>query len=400
MNSDLDKLQPYPFEKLSKLLGQLEIGPQAPIPLSIGEPKHKSPDFVVEALVNHLDKLEKYPSTKGLPELRESIVNWATRRFHLPENSLDPEQHVLPVNGTREAIFSFTQAVIDRSAGNALVISPNPFYQIYEGATFLAGAELRLLPCLADNNFCPDFTKVSDNDWKRCQILFLCSPGNPTGSVIPSETLRELLELADKYDFIIASDECYSEIYCDESKPPVGLLQVCGELGRSNYERVVVFHSLSKRSNLPGLRSGFVAGDASVMSEFLRYRTYHGSAMPIQNQFASIAAWNDEQHVKDNRSAYREKFKAVLDILSPVMDIQQSDASFYLWPKTPICDQVFAKELYQQQAVTVVPGSYLSRTVDGTNPGQGRIRIALVAPIEQCIEAAKRIRTYLSTLDK
>jgi len=400
MNSDLDKLQPYPFEKLSKLLGELEIGPQAPIPLSIGEPKHKSPDFVVEALVNHLDKLEKYPSTKGLPELRESIVNWATRRFHLPENSLDPEQHVLPVNGTREAIFSFTQAVIDRSAGDALVISPNPFYQIYEGATFLAGAELRLLPCLADNNFCPDFTKVSDNDWKRCQILFLCSPGNPTGSVIPSETLRELLELADKYDFIIASDECYSEIYCDESNPPVGLLQVCGELGRTNYERVVVFHSLSKRSNLPGLRSGFVAGDPNVMSDFLRYRTYHGSAMPIQNQFASIAAWNDEQHVKDNRSAYREKFKAVLEILSPVMDVQQSDASFYLWPKTPICDQVFAKELYQQQAVTVVPGSYLSRTVDGTNPGEGRIRIALVAPVEQCIEAAKRIRTYLSTLDK
>lgn len=400
MNSDLDKLQPYPFEKLSKLLGQLEIGPQDPIPLSIGEPKHKSPDFVVKALVDHLDKLEKYPSTKGLPALRESIANWATRRFQLTKGSLDPELHVLPVNGTREAIFSFTQAVVDRSAGDALVISPNPFYQIYEGATFLAGAELRLLPCLADNNFCPDFTKVSEQDWKRCQILFLCSPGNPTGSVIPSETLRELIKLADKYDFIIASDECYSEIYCDESKPPVGLLQVCGVLGRSNYERVVVFHSLSKRSNLPGLRSGFVAGDASVMSEFLRYRTYHGSAMPIQNQFASIAAWNDEQHVKNNRSAYREKFKAVLDILSPVMDIQQSDASFYLWPKTPICDQVFAKELYQQQAVTVVPGSYLSRTVDGTNPGQGRIRIALVAPIEQCIEAAKRIRTYLSTLDK
>ncbi len=399
MNSDLDKLQPYPFEKLTALLAQVDIADKPPIALSIGEPKHQSPQFVIDELVSNIEKLGVYPTTKGVPALRESISTWATQRFNLKQNSLCPEKNILPVNGTREAIFSFTQAVVDR-ASIPLVISPNPFYQIYEGATFLAGAELRLLPCTAANNFCPDFSAVKQSDWERCQILFLCSPGNPTGAVIPADTLRELIALADKYDFVIASDECYSEIYCDEATPPVGLLQVCAELGRNNYERVVVFHSLSKRSNLPGLRSGFVAGDASIMSEFLRYRTYHGCAMPIQHQLASIAAWNDEPHVIENRTAYREKFSAVLSILSPVMDVMQTDASFYLWPKTPICDQVFAKELYRQQAVTVVPGSYLSRTVDGHNPGENRVRMALVAPIEECIEAANRIKTYLSTLEK
>lgn len=254
-------------------------------------------------------------------------------------------------------------------------------------------------PCEAGLNFVPDFSQVSAEDWQRCQILFLCSPGNPTGAVISRETLKELLALADQHDFIIASDECYSEIYCDEDKPPVGLLEVCAELGRSDYKNVVVFHSLSKRSNLPGLRSGFVAGDAALLAGFLKYRTYHGCAMPIQHQLASIAAWNDEAHVQANRAAYKEKFERVLEILKPVMNIEQSDASFYLWPETPIDDESFAQQLYAQQAVTVVPGSYLSRTVAGSNPGANRVRMALVAPVEQCVEAAERIKAFILSLN-
>lgn len=394
MNQDLDKLQPYPFEKLGALLGEVKIADKTPIPLSIGEPKHAPPRFVQDALIQHIDKVANYPATRGIPELRAAIARWAEHRFGLEGQPLDPEQHILPVNGTREAIFSFTQAVIDRD-NEPLVISPNPFYQIYEGATFLAGAELALLPCLPELNFIPDFDQVSPQQWQRCQLLFLCSPGNPTGAVISSNTLKKLLELADTYDFIIASDECYSEIYTDEDKPPAGLLQACAELGRKDYRRAIVFHSLSKRSNLPGLRSGFVAGDAAIIKQFLRYRTYHGCAMPIQNQFASIAAWNDEAHVVANRSAYREKFNAFIEILTPVMDIQQTDASFYLWPQTPICDQKFAQALYREEAVTVVPGSYLSRTIDGHNPGANRVRMALVAPTEQCIEAARRIKSFV-----
>lgn len=397
MNQDLNKLQPYPFEKLGRLLSEVSIADKKPIPLSIGEPKHASPQFVKDAVIEHLDKLAVYPTTKGLPELRQSIGKWAEQRFSLETGSLDPEQHILPVNGTREAIFAFTQAVVDRSK-DALVISPNPFYQIYEGATYLAGADLKLLPCLADKNFLPDFDSVSEEDWQRCQVLFLCSPGNPTGSVIPKETLAKLLDLSETYDFIVASDECYSEIYCNEDQRPVGLLEVCAQTGRHDYKRAVVFHSLSKRSNLPGLRSGFIAGDAEIMQSFLKYRTYHGCAMPIQHQLASIAAWNDEDHARQNRSAYREKFNAVLPILSPVMNVKQSDASFYLWPETPICDQKFAQGLYAQEAVTVVPGSYLSRTVDGINPGNRRVRMALVAPIEDCIEAAQRIRHFIESL--
>lgn len=399
MNRDLEKLQPYPFEKLKQLLGGISI-PEglAPIPLSIGEPKHPAPQFVIDELNKNIRKLEVYPTTKGIPELRESIASWATTRFTLKPGSLNPEQHILPVNGTREAIFAFTQASIDRES-KPLVISPNPFYQIYEGATFLSGAELKLLPCEASLNFVPDFDAVSEADWQRCQILFLCSPGNPTGAVISSEVLEKLIALSDRYDFIIASDECYSEIYCEEDQAPTGLLEVCSKLGRHDYRNVVVFHSLSKRSNLPGLRSGFVAGDAELMAGFLKYRTYHGCAMPIQHQLASVAAWNDEQHVIANRSAYKEKFEKVLEILSPVMNIQQTDASFYLWPETPIDDETFAQQLYSQQGVTVVPGSYLSRTVNGSNPGSNRVRMALVAPIEQCIEAAERIKEFVLSLD-
>lgn len=398
MNPDLDKLQPYPFEKLSSLLANVSA-PEglAPISLAIGEPKHPSPDFVLDVLKNNLDKMALYPTTKGLAELREAIGQWASRRFQLTPGSLQPDNNILPVNGTREAIFSFTQAMVNREH-QPLVISPNPFYQIYEGATFLAGAELKLLATTEAGNFIPDYDAVPASDWQRCDILFLCSPGNPTGAVTPHDTLVKLIALADRYNFIIASDECYSEIYCDETQPPVGLLQTCATIGRDNFERVVVFHSLSKRSNLPGLRSGFVAGDASLLKKYLKYRTYHGCAMPIQHQLASIAAWNDEHHVVANRKAYAGKFKAVLDILSPVMDVKASDASFYLWPATPIDDELFCQQLFQQQGVTVVPGSYLSRTVDGYNPGRQRVRMALVASEAQCIEAAQRIKSFIQGL--
>jgi len=403
MNPDLNKLQPYPFEKLNQLKSAVVPNPDySPIALSIGEPKHASPSFVLDELTHQLSKLSLYPSTKGIPELRVSICNWLTKRFKLQAGSLQADDHVLPVNGTREALFSFTQVVIDRTQLTneqaPLVVSPNPFYQIYEGAAFLAGAEPHFLPCLQENGYMPDFDKVPSDVWERCQLLFLCSPGNPTGAVISSETLQKLIRLADEYDFIIASDECYSEIYCDEAQPPVGLLQACAEMNRNDYKRCVVFHSLSKRSNLPGLRSGFVAGDAAIMQQFLKYRTYHGCAMPIQHQLASIAAWDDETHVQENRSFYREKFATVLPILQEVMSVEQTDASFYLWLKTPIADDLFAQKLFQEKHVTVLPGRYLSRTVDGINPGEGRVRLALVAPLDECIDAAERIRDFVKCL--
>lgn len=395
MNPALDQLQPYPFEKLRELLGSVQAAAdKRPIALSIGEPKHRSPDFVGQALTANLDKLAVYPTTLGLPELRQSIANWCERRFGVPTGWLDAARHVLPVNGTREALFAFTQAVVDRNA-KGLVVSPNPFYQIYEGAAFLAGAEPHYLPCLEAHGFNPDFDAVPTEVWQRCQILFLCSPGNPTGALIPVETLKKLIALADKHDFVIAADECYSELYFDEDAPPPGLLSACAELGRSDFKRCVVFHSLSKRSNLPGLRSGFVAGDASILKHFLLYRTYHGCAMPVQTQLASVAAWNDEAHVRANRDMYREKFAAVLDILAPVMDVQRPDGGFYLWARTPGDDTLFTRDLFTNEHVTVVPGSYLSREVNGVNPGAGRVRMALVAPLAECIEAAERIARFI-----
>lgn len=402
MNDALTQLQPYPFEKLRALLGSVQPpADMAPIALSIGEPKHRSPAFVAEALSANLDQLAVYPTTLGIAPLREAISNWCTRRFGLPAGTLDPAQHVLPVNGTREALFAFTQAVVQRSAPGqepGLVISPNPFYQIYEGAAFLAGAQPHYLPCLEEHGFNPDFAAVSDDVWQRCQILFLCSPGNPTGALIPVETLKNLIALADKFDFVIAADECYSELYFDEGNPPAGLLSACAELGRHDFKRCVVFHSLSKRSNLPGLRSGFVAGDAAILKSFLLYRTYHGCAMPVQTQLASVAAWNDEAHVKANRDLYREKFDAVLAILDGVLDVQRPDGGFYLWAKTPIDDETFTRELYAREHVTVVPGSYLSREVNGNNPGAGRVRMALVAPLAECVAAAERIRDFVKSL--
>ena len=398
MNDALNQLQPYPFEKLRALLGGVQPNTEkSPIALSIGEPKHRSPAFVAEALSANLDQLAVYPTTLGIAPLREAIANWCGRRFGLPTGVLDPARHVLPVNGTREALFAFTQALVQRGV-DGLVISPNPFYQIYEGAAFLAGAQPHYLPCLEAHGFNPDFDAVSDEVWQRCQILFLCSPGNPTGALIPLDTLKKLIALADKFDFVIAADECYSELYFDESNPPAGLLTACAELGRSDFARCVVFHSLSKRSNLPGLRSGFVAGDAAILKSFLLYRTYHGCAMPVQTQLASVAAWNDEAHVKANRDQYREKFDAVLAILDGVLDVKRPDGGFYLWAKTPIDDETFTRELFAREHVTVVPGSYLSREVNASNPGAGRVRMALVAPLAECVAAAERIRDFVKSL--
>jgi len=399
MNQDLNKLQPYPFEKLAKLKAAVTPPADLPhIPLSIGEPNHTAPGFVADELISHLHGLANYPTTKGTPELRLSIANWLTRRFRLSQGSIDPEQNVIPVNGTREALFAFAQCVVDRTQKDALVLSPNPFYQIYEGAAYLAGAEPYFLNCTADNNYLPDFDAVPAEVWQRCQLIYICSPGNPTGAVIDRDTLKKLIALADEYDFIIASDECYSEIYPDEAKPPIGLLQVASEIGRRDYKRCVVFHSLSKRSNLPGMRSGFVAGDAEVLKKFLLYRTYHGCAMAPYHQAASIKAWDDEAHVLDNRNMYREKFKAVIEILGDVIGVSQPDAAFYLWIKTPIDDQTFAQGLFEQQHVTVLPGSFLSREANGINPGSGHVRCALVAPVEDCIEAAYRIKTYIESI--
>lgn len=397
MNHALNQLQPYPFEKLRALLGGVAANPdKRAIALSIGEPKHSSPAFVKQALADNLDQMAVYPTTQGIPALREAISQWCERRFQVPAGWLDPARHVLPVNGTREALFAFTQTVVRRDVGG-LVVSPNPFYQIYEGAALLAGAAPHYLPCLDQNGFNPDFDAVSAQVWQRCQILFLCSPGNPTGALVPMPTLKKLIALADEHDFVIAADECYSELYFDEDAPPPGLLTACAELGRSDFKRCVVFHSLSKRSNLPGLRSGFVAGDAEILKAFLLYRTYHGCAMPVQTQLASIAAWEDEAHVLANRDLYREKFDAVLDILTPVLDVKRPDGSFYLWAKVPMDDAEFCRQLFEQEHVTVVPGSYLSREVDGLNPGAGRVRMALVAPMSECVEAAERIRRFIES---
>jgi len=399
MNSHLKHLHPYPFERLN----QLKAGAVPPahlkhIPLSIGEPKHPSPEFVKQVISNSIDKLAQYPTTKGGIELRQTIARWLEKRFNLGTDSIDPDQHVLPVTGTREALFAFTQAVVNNDMDAPVVVSPNPFYQIYEGAAILAGAEPYYLDCVPEQGFIPDLTTVPEAIWQRCQLLQVCTPGNPTGAVMSIEQLQQAIALADKYDFIIASDECYSEVYFDEQTPPPGLLQACEQMGRRDYSRCVVFHSLSKRSNLPGLRSGFIAGDATILKDFLSYRTYHGCAMSLPVQDASAAAWNDEQHVVDSRTMYREKFAAVTDILADVLDFPQPHASFYLWPQTPIDDREFALGLFAQQNVTILPGQYLSRDSATGNPGKNRVRMALVASTEECIEAALRIRQYVQNL--
>lgn len=396
MNSDIAFLQPYPFERLAILKAGITPPAEfAHIALSIGEPKHAPPAFVLTTLVDSLNGLSQYPVTKGLPELRNAIAAWASKRFHLKAHTLTAEHHILPVAGTREALFAFAQAVINRTSPSAKVLMPNPFYQIYEGAALLAGAEPYFLDCTPENNFIPDFAAVPADVWRATQLLYICSPGNPTGSVLPLDTLQTLIRLADEYDFIIASDECYSELYFDESNPPVGLLQACASMDRDDFARCVVFHSLSKRSNLPGLRSGFVAGDAAVLRTFLQYRTYHGCALPVPTQLASAAAWSDEIHVIENRALYRQKFHHALEILQPVIDIRQPDGAFYLWLKTPYKATEFARDLFAQQNVTVLPGEYLARDTGGGNPGEGYVRMALVAGVEECRQACERIRGFI-----
>ena len=395
MNPDMSQLQPYPFERLAKLFADVERpAALSAISLSIGEPRHPTPGFITEEVITHLHGLSKYPTTRGLPELRTAIARWLMWRFKLPDGSVDPERHVLPVNGTREALFAFAQCSIDRR-GNPLVLMPNPFYQIYEGAALLAGATPWFMNTTRETGYRPDFDAVPAAVWERCQLVYICSPGNPTGAVIGLQQLQQLLELADRHDFVIASDECYSELYPDEHAPPPGLLQAAAAAGRDDHSRCMVFHSLSKRSNAPGLRSGFVAGDAALIENFLRFRTYHGCAMPPATQAASIRAWQDEAHVRENRGLYRDKFTAVLDTLAPVLDVQAPEAGFYLWPQTPAGDTGFAHDLLAQQNVAVLPGSYLSRTVNGSNPGSDHVRMALVAPFEDCVEAAQRIKSYI-----
>ncbi|UYG08175.1 succinyldiaminopimelate transaminase [Halomonas sp. M4R1S46] len=395
MNPDLDALQPYPFEKLAAL--KAGVTPPAGLthlPLTIGEPRHAPFAGALEALSAHLGEMGRYPATAGTAELRRTVAAWATRRFAL--EGLDAERQVLPVNGTREAIFAFVQAALDRTRP-ARVAVPNPFYQIYEGATLLAGGTPLTLDCRAEHGFRPDLAAVPAETWREVQIVFTCSPGNPTGAVTPLEELKQLIQLADEYDFIVAADECYSELYLDEAAPPPGLLQACAELGRHDYRRCLVFHSLSKRSNLPGLRSGFVAGDAALIAAFRRYRTYHGCAMSLPLQHASIAAWNDEAHVRANRDAYREKFAAVTEILAPMLDFPAPEASFYLWPAVPGGDdEAFARDLYAEQHVSVLPGSYMGRPgAGGVNPGAGRVRLALVDELEATTEAARRLRRHV-----
>jgi N-succinyldiaminopimelate aminotransferase len=354
----------------------------------------------LEALAAHLTEVSRYPLSSGTPALRRAVADWATRRFRLDRVPLDPDRHVAPCAGTREAIFSLAQAVIERRAhaDRPIVLMPNPFYQIYEGAALLAGARPYYLNTVAENGYRMDFTRVPDDLWEQVQLVYVCSPGNPTGAVMTRADYAALIALAEKHDFLIASDECYSEIYFDEANPPVGLLEVANELGIEDYRRCIVFHSLSKRSNLPGLRSGFVAGDGTVMEKYRRYRTYHGCALPPPVQAASIAAWGDEQHVRENRARYREKLEAVLSILDPVLAIERPAAGFYLWLALPQDDEHFARDLYARENVLVLPGRYLSRYAQGADPGRGRARLALVAELEECVEAAWRIRHHLESL--
>lgn len=401
MNPHLTQLQPYPFEKLRQLFAGIKPNPDfREIKLSIGEPQHATPALIKEALTAGLDGLANYPTTLGSVPLRQAIAGWLERRYGLPD--IDTETQIIPVNGSREALFSFAQTVIDPTKGYVpLIVSPNPFYQIYEGAAYLAGAEPRFLNTLPENNFAFDYGTLSDAEWQRVQLFYVCSPGNPTGKVLNLDDWQQLFALSDKYGFVIASDECYSEIFFDEKNPPLGGMQAAKLLGRG-FERLVMFSSLSKRSNVPGMRSGFVAGDAAILRNYLLYRTYHGSAMNPAVQAASAVAWNDEAHVRENRRQYAEKFAAVTPLLSRAMGASLPDAGFYLWSRTPanMSDTEFAQRLLADYNVLVVPGSYLARETKGVNPGAGFVRIALVAPLADCVEAAERIRSFISNLQE
>ena len=399
MNPLLAKLQPYPFERLKQLFASVTPNPALkPISLGIGEPKHATPAFILEALKAAVTTgLSAYPATAGEPSLRKACASWLQTRYSL---TLDPATQVLPVNGSREALFALTQTIIDPNLPGATVVSPNPFYQIYEGAALLAGAELHYVASDPARNFANDWDRVPADVWSRTQLLFVCSPGNPTGAVMPLSEWEKLFTLSDQHGFVIASDECYSEIYFRD-EAPLGGLEAAQQLGRTDFKRLIAFTSLSKRSNVPGLRSGFVAGDAAIIKQFLLYRTYHGSAMSPVVQAASVAAWADEAHVVDNRNQYRTKFAQVTPVLAQVLDVQLPDASFYLWAGVPKGwqgdDAAFAQALYETESVTVLPGSYLARNFKGSNPGQGRIRMALVAETAECLEAAERIARFVRT---
>lgn len=400
MNPLLDKLHPYPFEKLKNLFAGITPNPAyKAISLGVGEPKHPTPEFIKQAVVDNLGGLASYPATIGSETLRSAIAGWLERRYNLPK--IDPATQILPVNGSREALFSLAQAVIDPSDKDALVICPNPFYQIYEGATFLAGATPYYVNSDPKRNFAPDFGSVPEDVWQRVKLLFICSPGNPTGAVLSLAEWKELFALSDKYGFVIAADECYSEIYFNDVAP-LGAMQAAVALGKTDYARLIMFSSLSKRSNVPGMRSGFVAGDAAIIKKFLLYRTYHGGAMSPSIQAASVVAWNDETHVEENRAKYIKKFAQVTPLLKEVFDVELPDAGFYLWAKvdklSAITDTEFAQRLYADYNVTVLPGSYLARDAHGINPGQQRIRMALVAEVDECLEAAQRIVAFTKKL--
>jgi len=392
MNPLLARLHPYPFERLRALTADITPSrAHRPISLGIGEPKHPTPTFIREALTASLDGLAQYPPTAGEPGLRTAIAGWVERRYGV---SLDPSTQLLPVNGSREALFALAQTVIDPTRPRAAVVCPNPFYQIYEGAALLAGARTLYANSDPARNFAADWAGISAREWEATQLLYVCSPGNPTGAVVPLDEWRQLFELSDRYGFVIASDECYSEIYFRD-EPPLGALDAARQLGRDDFRNLIVFTSLSKRSNVPGLRSGFVAGDATVLKQFLLYRTYHGSAMSPAVQRASAVAWDDEAHVVENRQKYRRKFAEVTPLLERVLEIRLPDAGFYLWAGVPGGDDVaFARGLLAQYNVTVLPGSLLAREAHGINPGSGRVRLALVAETDECLEAAQRIATF------
>jgi N-succinyldiaminopimelate aminotransferase len=397
MNPDLQLLQPYPFQKLARLFG--EVTPNAtlkPISLHIGEPKHATPPFIKEALIAGLDGLANYPTTVGSEALRASIAAWLAQRYGIP--TPDAKTQILPVNGSREALFAFAQAVVDRNKDAPAVICPNPFYQIYEGATILAGATPYFLNTLPEDAFALNFAQLPETVWQRTQLIYVCSPGNPTGRVMPLSEWKSLFEMSDRYGFVIASDECYSEIFFGEDKP-LGALQAAQQLGREDFRNLVVFSSLSKRSNVPGMRSGFVAGDARILEKFALYRTYHGCAMNPAIQAATVAAWKDEAHVAENRRLYAEKFTQVISILETSLPVSKPDASFYLWVRTPIDDTVFAQQLYRDYNVSVLPGSFLAREAQGVNPGANFIRLALVANLDETLEAARRITEFTQKLN-
>ena len=390
VNPHLAELQPYPFERLRKLLdGVQPASARKPVKLSIGEPKHPTPELIRNTLIGGLDKLSNYPTTAGLLPLRQAIAQWISRRHDVPLP--DPATQVLPVAGSREALFAFAQTVVNGTNPHPAVAMPNPCYQIYEGSALLAGAQPLPLNSLRQNGFRPDYSEIADADWKRVELLYTCSPDNPTGRVMAFDDWKELFELADRHGFVIASDECYSEIYFDEANPPLGALAAARRLGRDDYRNLVVFGSLSKRSNVPGMRSGYVAGDARLIKAFLLYRTYHGTAMSDAVALASIAAWNDEAHVIANRALYAEKFRTLHPRVNEVLPCAFPDAAFYLWARSPIDDAAFARRLYAEQGVTVLPGSFIGRMAHGVNPGENFVRIALVDTLADCADAVDRI---------